>query len=60
MLHWAVVFFILAVLAAILGFGGFVSGTLLWAAKIMFGLFLLLFIVFLVTGRNPYPPDPYV
>ncbi|MCB0322649.1 MAG: DUF1328 domain-containing protein [Bdellovibrionales bacterium] len=52
MLSWALTFFILAIIAAILGFGG-IAGTLTWAAKVLFVAFLVLTVVFAITGRKP-------
>lgn len=52
MLNWALNFFILAVLAAILGFGG-LAGTFAWGAKVLFVAFIVLTIVFAVVGRRP-------
>lgn len=54
MLRWAFIFLIVALAAAILGFGG-VAGAAAGVAKILFFVFLLLFIVglmvHLVRGR---------
>ena len=54
MLYWAAVFFIIAIIAAVFGFGG-VAGTAVGVAKILFFIFLVLFIVSLLTGviRRP-------
>lgn len=52
MLNWALTFFLLAIVAAILGFGG-MAGTLAWGAKVLFVAFVILTIVFAVTGRRP-------
>jgi uncharacterized membrane protein YtjA (UPF0391 family) len=41
MLHYAVVFFIIAILAALLGFW-VIAGTAAWIAKICFVVFLIL------------------
>jgi uncharacterized membrane protein YtjA (UPF0391 family) len=49
MLRWALVFFVLAVVAAVLGFGGIAAG-LASIAKILFVLFLVLFIVAALMG----------
>ena len=49
MLHYAVVFFIIALIAAVLGFGG-IAGASAGIAKI---LFLVLFVVSLILGRRP-------
>ncbi len=56
MLNWALTFFILAIIAAVLGFGG-IAGTLAGAAKLLFFALLILFAVSLianvVSGRRP-------
>lgn len=52
MLHYAVVFFVLAIIAAVLGFGG-IAASAAWIAKILFVGFLVLAIVSLVAGRKP-------
>ncbi len=49
MLRWAVVFLIIALIAALFGFGG-VAGTSIVAAKILFFVFLVLFVVSLILG----------
>ncbi|MFB9327523.1 MULTISPECIES: DUF1328 domain-containing protein [Paenibacillus] len=51
MLRWAAIFFIIAVVAAIFGFGGIVDAAT-GIAKILFFVFLILFIVSLFTGRR--------
>lgn len=54
MLRWAFIFLIIALAAAILGFGG-IAGAVAGVAKVLFFVFLLLFIVglmmHLVRGR---------
>lgn len=52
MLSWALVFLVVAVLAGLLGFG-VVAGTAAGIAKILFFLFLILFVVSLLMGRRP-------
>jgi uncharacterized membrane protein YtjA (UPF0391 family) len=53
MLRWALLFLIVAVIAALLGFGG-VAGTSMVAAKILFFVFLVMFVVSLILGtREP-------
>jgi uncharacterized membrane protein YtjA (UPF0391 family) len=54
MLYWSIVFLIISLVAALLGFGGIASAAA-GIAKILFGLFLILFLVFLVLGlfRRP-------
>jgi len=51
-LYYAAVFLIIAVVAAILGFGG-IAGTADGIAKILFLVFLVLFLVSLLFGRKP-------
>ena len=54
MLYWAAVFFIIAIIAAVFGFGT-VAGGAYGIAKILFFVFLVLFIVSLLAGvvRRP-------
>lgn len=52
MLSWAVTFLIVALIAALLGFTG-IAGTAVWIAKVLFFVFLILFIVTLLFGRRP-------
>lgn len=49
MLGWSITFFILAVLAAIFGFGG-LAGTFAWAAEWLFIAFIALFIIAIVAN----------
>jgi len=49
MLSWAVAFFILAIIAAVFGFGGIAAGASS-IAQILFVLFLVLFVISLITG----------
>lgn len=49
MLRWALVFFIVAILAAVFGFGG-IAEDLAGIAKILFLLFIVLFLISLVMG----------
>lgn len=49
MLYWAFLFFVLALVAAVFGFGGIASGAAS-IAKILFFGFLVVFIVSLVLG----------
>jgi uncharacterized membrane protein YtjA (UPF0391 family) len=59
MLGWAVTFLIVALIAAVLGFGG-VAGGAVEAAKIVFFVAMVLFaisaVVGLVRGRAPTVP----
>jgi len=49
MLHYAVVFLVIALVAALLGFTGIAAGAV-EIAKILFFVFLLLFVVSLIVG----------
>jgi uncharacterized membrane protein YtjA (UPF0391 family) len=49
MLHFAIVFFVIAVIAALFGFGGIAAGAV-EIAKVLFFIFLLLFVVSLLAG----------
>lgn len=49
MLHYALVFFIVAIIAAVFGFTGIAVGAA-EIAKVLFFIFLVLFIVSLVAG----------
>lgn len=50
MLNWALTFLVLALLAAIFGFGGVASASM-GIAKVLFFLFLVLFVISLVVPR---------
>jgi uncharacterized membrane protein YtjA (UPF0391 family) len=49
MLHYALVFFLIALVAAVFGFGGIAVASA-GIAKILFYLFLVIFLVTLVMG----------
>ncbi len=49
MLHWAVVFLIVAIVAGVLGFGG-VAGTAMEGAKILFYIAIILLVISLLFG----------
>lgn len=49
MLYWAVVFFIIAVIAALFGFTT-IAGAALGLAKIVFFIFVVLFVITLIMG----------
>jgi uncharacterized membrane protein YtjA (UPF0391 family) len=51
MLHYAVVFFIIAIIAAVLGFGGIAAGAA-GIAKILFFVFLIGAIITFFAGRS--------
>ncbi len=52
MLRWSITFFVVALIAAILGFGG-IAGAAVGIAKIFFYVFVVLFVVSLIMGRKP-------
>lgn len=52
MLHYTVVFLVVALIAAALGFTG-VAGTAAGIAQTLFYVFLVLFLISLLTGRKP-------
>ena len=59
MMGWAVTFLIVALIAAVLGFGG-IAGVAIESAKLVFFVAIILFaisaIVGLVRGRSPSAP----
>jgi uncharacterized membrane protein YtjA (UPF0391 family) len=60
MLHYTIIFFILAVVAGILGFGG-LAGTFVEIAKFLAVLFVVLLVISLVynliSGKRITPPS---
>ena len=56
MLYWALIFFVVAIIAAVFGFGGIASASA-GIAQILFFVFIVLFIAGLVMhfmrGRTP-------
>jgi uncharacterized membrane protein YtjA (UPF0391 family) len=59
MLGWAITFLVIALIAALLGFGG-IAGVAIEAAKIVFFVAVVLFlfsaVIALVRGRAPTVP----
>jgi uncharacterized membrane protein YtjA (UPF0391 family) len=51
MLRWAILFFIVAVIAAVFGFGG-VAGEAAWIGKVLLVVFLILAVISVVLGRR--------
>jgi uncharacterized membrane protein YtjA (UPF0391 family) len=51
MLSWAITFLVVALIAGILGFG-FIAGTAAVIAKVLFVIFLVLFLVSIIQGRR--------
>ncbi len=57
-LHWTLIFLVVALIAALFGFGG-IAGTAAWIAKALFVLFLILFVVSFfieISKRATYVP----
>lgn len=62
MLSWVVTFFILAIVAAVLGFGG-LAGTFAGVAKILALVLVVFAVLGFAFGRSytpPTTPDPWV
>lgn len=59
MLGWIITFFVLALIAAVLGFGG-LAGTFASIAQFLAVIFVVLFVAALIyslfTGRSAHPP----
>jgi uncharacterized membrane protein YtjA (UPF0391 family) len=60
MLRWSAVFFVIAIIAAVFGFGGIASGAA-DIARVLFFLFLVVFVLSLIWGlftgrRGGVPP----
>ena len=53
MLYWALVFLLIGLVSAALGFSN-VAGASFAIAKFLAGLFLLLFLIFLILGLTAY------
>ena len=56
MLRWTVTFLIIAIVAAIFGFGGIAAGAAS-IAKVLFFIFLVLFVLSLVFGASIFKGD---
>jgi uncharacterized membrane protein YtjA (UPF0391 family) len=52
MLRWTLIFLVIALIAGALGFGA-LEGTAMQIARVLFVVFLIIFIVSLITGRRP-------
>lgn len=52
MLTWSIIFLIVSIVAALFGFTN-IAGTSMDIAKVLFFIFLILFIVSLIMGRRP-------
>ena len=53
MLRWALIFLVLGLIAALLGFTG-IAGTSIAIAKVLFFVFLAIFVVTLILGLTVY------
>ncbi len=51
MLHWSLVFLVIALIAAVLGFGG-VAGAAAGIAKVLFFVFLVVWLLSMFIGRR--------
>ncbi|MEZ4268458.1 MAG: DUF1328 domain-containing protein [Myxococcota bacterium] len=49
MLSWALTFFVIALIAALFGFGG-IAASMAGIAKVLFFIFVVLFVVSLIVG----------
>ena len=49
MINWAIAFFVIALIAAVLGFGG-IAGAAMSMAKIVFYIAILLFVISIIVG----------
>jgi uncharacterized membrane protein YtjA (UPF0391 family) len=49
LLHWAIIFLIVALIAGVLGFGG-VAGTAMQGAQLLFWVAIILLVISLVFG----------
>jgi uncharacterized membrane protein YtjA (UPF0391 family) len=55
MLHWALVFFVVALIAALFGLRG-VAGMSAQVGKMLVVLAVVVLVVYVVLGRAPVPP----
>ncbi|MBN9521005.1 DUF1328 domain-containing protein [bacterium] len=51
MLRWAIVFFVVALIAALFGFGG-IAGDAAWIGQVLLVVFLILAVVSMILGRR--------
>jgi uncharacterized membrane protein YtjA (UPF0391 family) len=51
MIRWSITFLIIAVIAAVLGFGA-LAGTAAYFAKVLFVIAIVVFLISLISGRN--------
>jgi uncharacterized membrane protein YtjA (UPF0391 family) len=51
MVRWAIIFFVIALVAAIFGFGG-IAGEAAWIGKILLVVFLILAVAAMILGKK--------
>jgi uncharacterized membrane protein YtjA (UPF0391 family) len=51
MLSWSLTFFIVAIIAAVFGFGG-IAGEAAWVGTVLLVVFLILAVISMVVGRR--------
>ena len=51
MVRWAILFFIIALVAALFGFGG-IAGDAAWIGQVLLVVFLILAVVSMIFGRK--------
>ena len=49
LLHWAIIFLVIAVIAGVLGFGG-IAGTAMEGARLLFWVAIVLLVISLIFG----------
>jgi uncharacterized membrane protein YtjA (UPF0391 family) len=59
MLRWAILFLIVAIIAGVFGFGG-IAAAATDIARLLFVVFLVLFVIALFLGRRSTSPPPLV
>ena len=52
MLRWALTFLVVALVAGLLGFWG-LEGTAMYIARVLFFIFVIIFLVSIIMGRRP-------
>ena len=55
MLRWALIFLVVGLIAGLFGFWG-LEGTAMWIARVLFTIFLVMFILSLFLARRAFPP----
>ncbi len=54
MFRWAILFFVIALIAALFGFGG-IAGDAAWIGKLLLVVFLILAVASMILGRGAPP-----